>query len=601
MFAVKRYTNDQGESTFIPTFNGKPAQDIPQGYTEAQESRPAEGSTKVLQRAGLGARTDAASILQTRNISAEGVLSSAGIQPTGKAPEPSDAFKQQQEALTQQSQTQVKQETAPDPNRLVSTEPPDKVTASSVDHITSQLRQQYNAIQQGSGYRYKNENELDSIFSGMAAKLAVSGINDIRDLGVEEVTTDPTQRTIKNIRERDGEYFYLDESSDSPTEIKIDPASIQDLRKTQVDAGQDFESTRIEADVLEGGGTKKFLINKVTGKRLQDVAFTSPQFRRDLEASGEFSTGLAKKRGDLALEDRQGFTRWGKDLSVDGQADYAIQFVDGNPVMMPVWKDTKTDLTPYMMMASIALMGAGIPGQIGGALTPAGTLPGTQLAVGNAVIAGGMTALGGGDFEDIAKAAVLSGGMTYASAYVPSISKSIGEAIVGVNAPGAMTVGTAITNAGLNGIAAAILGQDPKKAMLAGAVSSVVQLNAGDFLKSTFGEDAFKNLSSVTNLSEKEMEGLVVRSISKGAGAMAYNRNFFTGFRDSLVSEGLSMSAANAATKSMAGKMDKDKLKKIHNVVRKTTQVAVVAKQRGLNPATVLQSIYPKIILDSLK
>lgn len=601
MFAVKRYTNDQGESTFIPTFNGKPAQDIPQGYTEAQESRPAEGSAKILQRAGLGARTDAASILQTRNISAEGVLSSAGIQPTGKAPEPSDAFKQQQEALTQQSQTQVKQETAPDPNRLVSTEPPDKVTASSVDHITSQLRQQYNAIQQGSGYRYKNENELDSIFSGMAAKLAVNGINDIRDLGVEEVTIDPTKRTIRNIQEQDGEYFYWDESSDSSARIKIDPASIQDLRKTEVDEGDAGITTRIEADVLEGGGTKKFLINKVTGKRLQDVAFTSPQFRRDLEASGEFSTDLAKKRGDLALEDRQGFTRWGKDLSVDGQADYAIQFVDGNPVMMPVWKDTKTDLTPYMMMASIAFMGAGVPGQIGGALTPAGTTAATQVAVGNAVIAGGMTALGGGDFEDIAKAAVLSGGMTYANAYVPSISKSIGEAIVGVGAPGVMTVGTAITNAGLNGIAAVILGQDPKKAMLAGAVSSAVQLNAGDFLKSTFGEDVFENLSKSTNLSDKEMEGLVVRSISKGAGAMAYNKNFFTGFRDSLVSEGLSLSAANAATKGMVGKVDKDKIKKIHNVVRKTTQVAVVAKQRGLNPATVLQSIYPRIILDSLK
>jgi hypothetical protein len=273
---------------------------------------------------------------------------------------------------------------------------------------------------------------------------------------VEESTVESATRTIRNLEQEDGKYYYTDyDTSDTPQRIEIPESKIKTLREVEDDMGGGDTAKRLEAEIVEGGGKEKFLINKVTGKRLQDVAFTSPQFRNDLAVNGEFSTSLAKKRGDLALEDRGGFTRWGKDVSVDGQADYAIEFVDGNPVMMPVWKDTKTDLTPIMMMASIALAAYGVPGQIGGALTPAGTAAGTQLAVGNAVIAGGMTALSGGDLEDIAKSAVLSGGMTYASAYVPAISKTIGESLLGPGAPGSLTVGTAITNAGINGIAAA--------------------------------------------------------------------------------------------------------------------------------------------------
>ena len=611
MFVVKRYTNDKGESTFIPTFNGKPAQDIPQGFTEAQESRPAEGSAKILQRAGLGARPDAASILQSRNVSAKGVLSSAGIQPAGKAPEPSDAFKQQQETLTQtqtsatdqtQSALDAQKESLKD--YMPSTEPPDTVTAASMNHLISQLRTQYDSIKQGSGYRYKNEKELDLIFSAQAAKLAVNGINDIRDIGVEEVEQ---TETIKRVYKKGDKYYYTqlaDDEGGQDQEVAIDPAKIKDIREIEEtidgDSGPSTQK-RIEVDVLTT--PNKFLINKVTGKRLDYIKFTSDQFRKDLATKGEFSTSLAGSKGTLPLQDRGGFNRWGHQLDVDGQADYAVEFVDGNFITMPVWKDTKTDLTPLMMMASAVLMAYGVPGQIGGALTPAGTLPGTQLAVGNAVVAGGMTALGGGDFEDIAKAAVLSGGMTYASAYVPAISKTIGEAIVGVNAPGAMTVGTAITNAGLNGIAAVIMGQDPTKAMVAGAVQGVVRVNASDFLKSTFGEDTFQKLSSATNLDPKEMESLVVRSLSKGAGAMAYNKNFFTSFRDSLVSEGVSLSLANSATSALSKNpnLDKEQLNKIHKTVRTVAQVSIVAKQRGLNPKTVLESMYPKIILNTMK
>jgi len=562
VFAVKRYTNPEGDNMFIPTFNGQPSQPVPTGYSVAKDTE--EASSAVLKG------QTAESILQ--GTTAESILTKEGLMSPRKTDttvtgqvEKDTSVVDQAKAIeeTNKQMDSLLQPDKRDENRLQSTEPPEVVTKSTIDHLTAQLKGQYTNIQRNSGYRYKNEKELDSIYSGMAAKLAVNGINDIRDLGVEE-----------------GEE--------------------QTVYETQDDPNSPGETIQVEKKI-----TPKYLINKTTGQRLQDVAFTSPQFRNDLAANGEFVTSLAKKRGDLALEDREGFTRWGKDLSVDGQADYAIEFVEGNPVMMPVWKDTKTDLTPVIMMGSIALMAAGVPGQIGGTLAPTGASAATKAAIGQAVVSGGITALAGGDFEDIAKAAVVSGGMSYVNAQLPQMSNSIGQTIFkafgATDMTGAATLGTAITTAGVNGISAMILGQDVGKAMLAGAVTSAVQLNAGDFLKSTFGEDAFKNLAAATNLDEKQMENLVVRSISRGAGAMAYNRNFFTGFRDNLINEGLSLSAANAATKAMSEKMDKKQLAKVHKTVRKTASLAILAKQRGLNVSTVLQSAYPRLILDNIK
>jgi len=565
MFAVKRYSNPQGESLFVPSFNGQPSKEVPDGFTEV--AGPEEASNKVLQRAGLGSPTSREDILRRGGIDpnegAASVLRRAGLAPEKQ----SDAFAQQQKSLEQITTVQDQTSNLLDKQQkelkeyFKSTEAPETVTSKSIDHLTTQLKSQYAAIQNGSGYKYQNEKELDLIFSAQAAKLAVNGINDLRDVGYE-----------------DGEAYTVYDTAPNPN----DPE----------------HTIETERQVIP-----RYLINKVTGKRLNYIKFTSGQWRDDLASKGEFAGSLGKSKGELPLQDRGGFSRWGHQLDVEGMADYAAEFVDGNFVTMPVWKDTKTNLTPIMMMGSLALAAFGVPAQIGGALTPAGTAAGTQMAVGNAVIAGGMTALSGGDFEDIAKSAVLSGGMTYASAYVPAISKTIGESLLGPGAPGSLTVGTAITNAGINGIAAALMGQDVEKAMLSGAVQGVVQVNASDFLKSAFGDETFKNLSETLNIKPEDMEKVVIRSLSKGAGAMAYNKNFFTTFRDSLISEGLSLSLANTATKALAKNpnLSQDTLVRVHRTVRAVSQVAITAKQRGLNPENVLESVYLKIILDMAK
>jgi len=127
------------------------------------------------------------------------------------------------------------------------------------------------------------------------------------------------------------------------------------------------------------------IVNAATGEPIKDVVLRS-NWQEDPEAF--------YFRKDVTLEERPGgFTRWGKDLSVKGQADYGLNFVDGVPVYTPFWKDTSTD------MGTIILGGALIAGGLYGLSTlaaPAAASTGASLGTGLTAGAGGVTGLTSG-------------------------------------------------------------------------------------------------------------------------------------------------------------------------------------------------------------
>jgi hypothetical protein len=121
------------------------------------------------------------------------------------------------------------------------------------------------------------------------------------------------------------------------------------------------------------------IVNTATGQPIKDVVL-NPTWETDPEAF--------RFRNDVKLEERPGgFTRWGKDLSVKGQADYGLSFVDGVPVYTPFWKDTSTD------MGTILLGGALIAGGLYGLSTLGGAAAGTTAGLGGGT---GLTAGAGG-------------------------------------------------------------------------------------------------------------------------------------------------------------------------------------------------------------
>jgi hypothetical protein len=76
------------------------------------------------------------------------------------------------------------------------------------------------------------------------------------------------------------------------------------------------------------------IVNAATGEPIKDVV---------LRSSWETDPEAYRFRDPVALEERGGgkYTRWGKDLSITGQGDYGLTFVDNKPVFTPYWKDTK--------------------------------------------------------------------------------------------------------------------------------------------------------------------------------------------------------------------------------------------------------------------
>lgn len=273
------------------------------------------------------------------------------VSPAGLAPAPSPI------SLTPAASTMMPAAPAPavDPGLLNATvqnqprsgKPTGTIDADKVSFIEKQLKDQYDALNQYSGYEYAGKkSELDYLFKTQAAKLAANGIGSLSD-----------------ISEKEG-----------------------------------------------------VLVNKVTGEPLKKVNLEDGWDKPDSKAF--------KTSGDIELQDRNGFKRWGYDTGVEGMADYGVNFVDGQAVMMPVWKDTKTNLGPLVAIASIGLNLAfpGAGAAVGSFLAPTASAA-VQAAIGSALISGVTTGVVTGDTEKALLAAALAGGGSYLNA-----SGTLGEA-----------------------------------------------------------------------------------------------------------------------------------------------------------------------------
>lgn len=216
------------------------------------------------------------------------------------------------------------------------------INSSAFSQIKQELQDQY-AIQQQAGYSYKNPEELDKIFSAQAAKLAAAGVQSIYDIGTSVETTGiqqpgykPTVSEMTSVVDKG-----LLGGFDQPTEIKT-----------------------------------TFLINKRTGEKIPEVELPGNWETADVS---EFKFKDPLK---LAVPSDGTYYRYDKDTSVEGQADYGLEFVDGLPVFRPYYKGTTSD--PGLLFAATALVASGLPILAEAALAPevaGATTPGAETGI----------------------------------------------------------------------------------------------------------------------------------------------------------------------------------------------------------------------------
>jgi hypothetical protein len=278
------------------------------------------------------------------------------------------------------------------------------------ENIYQELKAQYDAAKQ-TGYGYRHESDLDTIFRRQAGILAAGGLKSVYEIGTQPVErssvievgsrrpdyqfTEPSS-TIQNVYKLGDDYYYESGDSEGPPErIKIDPARILDV---QEDVKTVFDSETNQEYVASSGlkiqvkdDPRVELINKRTNAPVNDIELHN-EWRED-----PLAYNLLNK--PIEANPYRGFNRTHTNYGVRGAADLSFQMVpdaQGNqvPLILPVYRSTSTDLTPLIIAgallagglyfgpgATAGAAGSGAPQAIGAGAAGFSLLEGAQFPV----------------------------------------------------------------------------------------------------------------------------------------------------------------------------------------------------------------------------
>jgi hypothetical protein len=190
-----------------------------------------------------------------------------------------------------------------------------------------------------------------------------------------------------------------------------------------------------------------------------------------------------------------------------------------------------------------------------------------------------------------------------AAPFTAGWSTAIGEFVLGAGAVGAQTVGSAIIGATVNGISAAAVGGDVKKAVLSGAATGAINANAGDITNAILGADTVNSIASAINLKPAQVSNIFANSIGSGVIKVVQGgdlSDFLTSFKDTLITTGVSEVAAANVMKSLSGTVNTDTIRRIGSITKMASNVAINASMKNLDPAKALQMYMPTIVTRAL-
>jgi hypothetical protein len=275
------------------------------------------------------------------------------------------------------------------------------------ENIYQELKAQYDSAKQ-TGYGYRHESDLDTIFRRQAGILAAGGLKSVYEIGTQPVErssvievgsrrpdyqfTEPSS-TIQNVYKLGDDYYYESGDSEGPPErIKIDPARIlnvqEDVRKSY-DGESGNESVYYSGLKIQVKDDPRVeLINKRTNAPVNDIELHN-EWRED-----PLAYNLLNKPIEVETNPYRGFNRTHTNYGVKGAADLSFQMVpdaQGNqvPLILPVYRSTSTDLTPLIiagtLLAGGLYFGPGATAGAAGSGATAGTAAaGTGAAAGTA-------------------------------------------------------------------------------------------------------------------------------------------------------------------------------------------------------------------------
>jgi len=152
----------------------------------------------------------------------------------------------------------------------------------------------------------------------------------------------------------------------------------------------------------------------------------------------------------------------------------------------------------------------------------------------------------------------------------------------GVETVTAEVMASAVVSAGFNGSIAALTGQDVEKAIIAGALTGGIQAGIPAVAKELFKDVDVSGVAESLNMTTKQFQNVLVSSVGNAAVSSAvYNRDFFETFSQTLVTSGLSVSAANKVASQFESTADPKKVQQAVNLTRATVSAGARSAIRG--------------------
>jgi hypothetical protein len=512
--------------------------------------------------------------------------------------------------------------------------------------IYQELKKQYEvANENGFGYRY--EDDLEAVWRREAGILAASGVKSLYDIGTRsidrssviksgstrpdyQVKENPSYNIQKVFKYGDNYYYEVGDSEGPHTTTQIDPARILDVQEDLVTVPEDEFGNppsvvsrglmiRVKDDPLIE------LVNKKTNDPIYDTELHN-EWRDDSSAYN-----LLNKPIEVDTNPYRGFSKIHTNYGVRGAADLSFQMIpDGQggeiPFILPIYRSTKTDLTPLVFLAS-AFLGpyAGTIGKYlgftgaGATAVGAGVISaGTQLVVNGKIDPGrllasaataGIAETGGFTGSDIAERAADLAQQGLSSAQIIDDLVSMGVNSVTANLAGtfasagiaveiAPMITAGVQNMGLTALAMGELDADAlTKSFLTGAGGEASSLAVDKII----GDENLQTIADATGLSKDQAGSIATSALMNGINSeVTGTNNFFDSVFQTLVVSGVSTVTANKVAAALDDTTSDKGRAAIVGATKNIMDVAGTAAWNDIDVGDALEAMAPGIIGSAL-
>jgi hypothetical protein len=513
--------------------------------------------------------------------------------------------------------------------------------------IYQELKRQYEVANEN-GFGYRHESDLEAIWRREAGILAASGVKSIYDIGTRSVdrssvieagSSRPNYQwmteagaPIQKVYKRGDDYYY--ETSDTEgetTRTKIDPARILDVQE-DVRKSYDGESGNESVDysgfkIQVKDDPRTELVNKNTNDPVYDIELHN-EWRDDPSAYNL----MGRSGSDIVtIDPNRGFDRIHTNYGVRGAADLSFQMIpDGQggeiPFILPIYRSTKTDLTPLVFLASAFLgpmagtigQSLGFTGATASAVGAGVISAGTQLVVNGKIDPGrllasaataGIAETGGFTGSDIAERAADLAQQGLSSAQIIDDLVSMGVNSVTANLAGtfasagiaveiAPMITAGVQNMGLTALAMGELDADAlTKSFLTGAGGEASSLAVDKII----GAENLKLIADATGLTQDQVGSIATSALMNGINSeVTGTNNFFDSVFQTLVVSGVSTATANKVATALDDTTSDKGRAAIVGATKNIMDVAGTAAWNDMDVGDALEAMAPSIIGSAL-